>query len=87
MPDNDNLQSLHELLALDLLDRLKNGEKVVAGGEAVVVKASASTLNVIRQFLKDNGIEAVRTPKNPLGRLAANLPSFNDEEDGERLDA
>lgn len=78
---DDTLQSLHEALANDMLDRLSNGEEVVKDGEVVRVKPSAATLNAIRQFLKDNGIEAQRLPGNPLGKLASQLPFTGEEDD------
>jgi len=40
----------------------------------------ASDLNVCRQFLKDNGIEALATEGSPLADLVATLPDFNDED-------
>lgn len=40
----------------------------------------ASTLNVARQLLKDNGIQARTGKGTPLGKLADNLPSFARDE-------
>jgi hypothetical protein len=59
---NDILAQAHEELAKELLRRIKSGE------------ASATDLNVARQFLKDNGIEALPTAHNPLGNLLEGLP-------------
>jgi hypothetical protein len=59
---NDILAEAHEALATELLRRIKSGE------------ASATDLNVARQFLKDNGIEALPTAHNPIGNLLADLP-------------
>lgn len=42
-------------------------------------KANAAILNVARQFLKDNGIDATPKQGTPLGNLA-NLPVFGDDE-------
>lgn len=64
---NKILEQLHESIAKDLLNRVLSGE------------ATPAELNTARQFLKDNGIEAVPTPENPLGELAASLPDFTDE--------
>ena len=68
----DKNTELLEVLFTDtieaLLARVRSGE------------ATASDLNVARQLLKDNGIEAIATPTNPLGSLAASLPVFSDEE-------
>jgi len=62
------LKDLHEVLAKELLKRVKDPE------------AKASDLNVARQFLKDNGIEAIPTDNSPLKSLVDELP-FNTEED------
>jgi len=62
------LEELHLDLAKDLLKRIKSGE------------ASPGELNAARQFLKDNGVEAVPTPENPLGELADKIPEFDSSE-------
>ena len=62
------LKDLHEVLAEELLKRVKDPE------------AKASDLNVARQFLKDNGIEAIPIDNSPLKSLVDELP-FNTEED------
>ena len=51
-----NLKELHGVLAEQLLKRVKDPE------------AKASDLNVARQFLKDNGIDAVPVNDNPLAK-------------------
>ena len=56
------LEQLHLVLAQELLDKVKSGE------------AKAGDLNVARQFLRDNGIDAVPTEDNPLGKLLEELP-------------
>ena len=48
---SDNLKELHNELAKVLLDRVKNPD------------AKSADLNVARQFLKDNNIDAVETFK------------------------
>lgn len=60
------LDALHAAVAEELAKRIASGE------------ATAADLNVARQFLKDNHVEAVKTPDNPLGKLAGALP-FADE--------
>jgi Zn-dependent membrane protease YugP len=40
--------------------------------------AKAGDLNVARQFLKDNGIEAIPVHGSPLGDLVRTLPDFSD---------
>ena len=62
------LKELHGVLAEQLLKRVKDPE------------AKASDLNVARQFLKDNGIEAIPTDNSPLKALVDELP-FNTEEE------
>ena len=37
-----------------------------------------SDLNVARQFLKDNGIDALPVEGSPLSDLVATLPDFSD---------
>jgi stage V sporulation protein SpoVS len=39
-------------------------------------KGLAAILNVARQFVKDNGIEAVIVPGSPAGKLADKLKEF-----------
>ncbi len=56
------LDDLHKGLAEKLRERLNSDE------------ITAAELNVVRQFLKDNGIDSVPTDDNPLGRLVADLP-------------
>lgn len=56
------LTSLHEELAQTLLDRVRAGE------------VTAAELNVARQFLKDNNIDAVPKDDSPLGNLVSELP-------------
>ena len=59
---NKKLKELHEVLAEKLLEKVKSSD------------ATASELNVARQFLRDNGIDAVPTEGSPLQRLAEELP-------------
>ena len=56
------LDTLHKELSETLLAKIRSGE------------ATATDLNVIRQFLKDNGIQASNSPEEPLRHLAAELP-------------
>ena len=59
---SDNLKELHEVLAKVLLERVKDKD------------AKSSDLNVARQFLRDNGIDAVPTQDSPLQKLIEELP-------------
>ena len=65
---DSKLKELHGVLAEELLKRVKDPE------------AKASDLNVARQFLKDNGIEAIPVDNSPLKALVDELP-FDTEED------
>ena len=62
------LDELHTELAETLLQKVRSGE------------AKASDLNVARQFLKDNGIEAIPVDNSPLKSLVDELP-FDTEDD------
>ncbi|MDA9998105.1 hypothetical protein N9E15_00235 [Planktomarina temperata] len=42
-------------------------------------EAKSSDLNVARQFLKDNGIDAVPVEGAPLSDLVTTLPDFSDD--------
>lgn len=63
------MELLHGTVAQELLDRIKSGEA-----------SSADISNAIK-FLKDNGIEA-RADKNPgMQSLAAQFPTFKDDDE------
>ena len=68
MTDKEVLARLHTVLAEQLLERVQDPE------------AKSGDLNVARQFLKDNGIEALATQGSPLADLVKTLPDFNDED-------
>jgi hypothetical protein len=79
------LELMSEKFAQELLEQLKPVE--VRDGETIkIVRTPSATLNVIRQFLKDNGIEARATKGSPLGNLVEALPSFDNEQDAEDYD-
>lgn len=63
------LSQLHEVLAEDLLRRIKSGE------------ATASDLNVTRQFLKDNGVECVGRKNPKTKQLVDELSRIPDDMD------
>jgi len=65
---SDKLKELHDVLTQQLLDRVKSED------------VKASDLNVARQFLKDNGIEALPVDNSPLKSLVDELPFSNEEE-------
>jgi len=62
------LEQLHTELTNKLLEKVRD------------VDCKASDLNVARQFLKDNGIEAMPVDNSPLKNLVDELP-FSDEEE------
>jgi len=61
------LDKLHSALAEELLRRIQDGT------------ATAADLSAARQFLKDNGIDAVPKAGNPINNLMNNLPFENDD--------
>ena len=61
MSDN-KLKELHAILAEKLLEKVKDPE------------CKASFLNIARQFLRDNGIDAVPVDNSPLDKLMNELP-------------
>lgn len=68
----ETLEELHKSLIDALVDRVQSGE------------ATAADFNVIRQVLKDNGIDAQPTPDSGLTLLKESLPfpgSAADHED------
>ena len=59
---DEKLKELRGVLANKLLERVKDPE------------VKSSDLNVARQFLKDNNIDAVPTQDSPLQKLIEELP-------------
>lgn len=66
---NEVFEALHEALAMDLLNRVKDGS------------ATAADLNVARAFLKDNNISSIPVKDSPLAGLLAALPFRPNEDD------
>lgn len=64
---DEDFNALHRGLAEVLSKRIKDGT------------ATAADLSVARQFLKDNGIQAVPVPGSPVRNLADDLPTFDDD--------
>jgi hypothetical protein len=78
------LEELHDLLATEMTKILRNGKTVLVDGEARTVSTDAATLSAIRQFLKDNSIEAPAggTPAiNELAQAVTALPFGADPRD------
>jgi hypothetical protein len=67
------LATLHDAVAQELLGRVKSGE------------ASPAELSAAIKFLKDNGIEAVPSIDNNIGKLMASLPDFEEDADEQSL--
>ena len=63
----DLLGSLHDAVAQDLLMRVQSGEATPAELQAAI------------KFLKDNGIEALVSGDNNLGKLMNALPDFEED--------
>ena len=59
---NDKLRELHGILANKLLEKVKDPE------------CKSADLNVARQFLKDNNVDAVPTEDSPLQKLIDEMP-------------
>ena len=66
------LAALHGALAKHMADMLKSKEPV-----------PPATLNAIRQFLKDNGIDCVGKSNPDVNDITENLPVFEPEEDSD----
>jgi hypothetical protein len=60
------LEQIHNALAEELLKKIQDGS------------ASATELNVARQFLKDNGIDCAPAASQPMLNLAQIMP-FDEE--------
>lgn len=68
----DKLGELHEALADNLIDRLRNGERVwdsKSGQFVQLDSCTPSTLNVITRFLSDNDITCVAEEASRIGEL------------------
>jgi hypothetical protein len=82
--DKSRLEQLHDLLATEMKNILEGGKVVIIDGEPTKVSPDAATLNAIRQFLKDNSIEAPAggTPATKgLQEAATKLPFGADPRD------
>ncbi len=74
--DEKALGGLHGKLAEVLKDAISQDYGIDQDGNKI--PPPAAILNVARQFLKDNKIEAVAAQGSPLGDLA-DLPIFEDD--------
>lgn len=69
------LAGLHGLLSQYFSARLNSGEPL-----------TPSELNVIRQFLKDNGIDCVGSENPVINDIVESLPTFADSGEGDEGD-
>lgn len=71
------------LLMDEFIALLENGvETLTDSGEKVYTRPSSQALSVIRQFLKDNNVQAVLDDEDPLIKsMTSKLPSFEDDDD------
>lgn len=65
--DKKILEQIHSALSSELLRKIQDGS------------ATATELNVARQFLKDNGIDCAPEASQPMLNLARIMP-FDEEE-------
>ena len=76
----ETLAKIHELLANEMVERLEAGSVVRdKEGDLVAASITAAEMNVIRQFLKDNGIDQAVSDSdvaNPFDKLV--LATNND---------
>jgi hypothetical protein len=71
---NDINAELQRLLALRMLEVLKDGREVIGpGGEPRRIMATAADFNAIRGLLKDNGVTSVQTADSPLNDLVQEM--------------
>lgn len=80
------LGELHKVLAEELTKGVKYGQEIMdEEGTIKRVPATPAYLNTVRQFLKDNKIEAVGTAGSYMGNLSAlansSLPEFTEDFD------
>ncbi len=79
------LDAIFDMLTDEMKKMLTDGKVAIdkESGEAIHVSPDAATLNVIRQFLKDNGVTAASEGEafNKLHTLGQTLP-FAHTEDG-----
>jgi hypothetical protein len=68
------MEQLHATLADKMTTILNSGEVVKIGEEVVRITPTAATMSCVRQFLKDNNIEAAVGRLEKAANAAAGLP-------------
>jgi hypothetical protein len=90
------MHSLRERLASDFEQILKEGEPLLVNGEPLVIdgkvvmkRPAPAMYNVIRQFLRDNGIDREPLDQPPGGKpaIVSALPFHEDPSEIEELPA
>lgn len=83
----EKLSNLFDQLCNELADQIKEGKKVIdKDGNLRRVSPDASVLNVTRQLLKDNGIEADHTAdEGALHRLKSQALPFPSKEEVHKI--
>ncbi|WP_085025253.1 hypothetical protein [Ensifer aridi] len=79
--DSKAMEALFDAFADTLKDMIVNGRAAVdkETGEVVRITPEAASLNVIRQFLKDNGQTVLPGTNKTVNDIASQLP-FSGEE-------
>lgn len=74
---------VQELLMDEFIDILENGlEHVTKEGDVIRIRPTPAALSVIRQFLKDNNIQAVlATDDEFIKSVTKDLPDFGADDD------
>ena len=80
------MERLHRVMAEEFVKVLEEGMTTTDkdSGEIVKLTPSPAMLNVIRQFLKDNGIEGVAADEDSPLKRAADLLAKEFPEDAEQ---
>lgn len=82
------MDELHALLATALTGIIRDGVTIMdKEGNAVKVSAPATFFKEAREFLKDNGVEALPEANKGLQNLASSLPFPAPDDEGEGITA
>jgi ferritin len=84
--DSKAMAALFDKFAEVLKDTVENGKTVVdKEGELQSITPDAATLNVVRQFLKDQNVSVVPGTNDVVNDLAKSLPFDGSEYDEEEI--